>query len=43
MKDRDYNLLIGRTGVDVGRIFSGDDWKITARTRLGYQFDLLAN
>lgn len=43
MKDKDYNPLIGRTGVDVGRSFSGDDWKITARAGLGYQFDLLAN
>ena len=43
MKDKDYNPLIGRTGVDVGRAFSGDDWKITARAGLGYQFDLLAN
>ncbi|HAU9242040.1 TPA: serine protease autotransporter toxin EspC, partial [Escherichia coli] len=43
MKDKDYNPLIGRTGVDVGRTFSGDDWKITARAGLGYQFDLLAN
>ncbi|HBB2048132.1 TPA: autotransporter outer membrane beta-barrel domain-containing protein, partial [Escherichia coli] len=43
MKDKDYNPLIGRTGVDVGKSFSGDDWKITARAGLGYQFDLLAN
>ncbi|EIQ4656393.1 TPA: autotransporter outer membrane beta-barrel domain-containing protein [Escherichia coli] len=43
MKDKDYNPLIGRTGVDVGRTFSGDDWKVTARAGLGYQFDLLAN
>ncbi|EPS5096340.1 autotransporter outer membrane beta-barrel domain-containing protein, partial [Escherichia coli] len=43
MKDRDYNPLIGRTGVDVGKSFSGKDWKVTARAGLGYQFDLLAN
>ncbi len=43
MKDKDYNPLIGRTGVDVGKSFSGKDWKVTARAGLGYQFDLLAN
>lgn len=43
MKDKDYNPLIGRTGVDVGRVFSGGDWKIAARAGLGYQFDLLTN
>ncbi|ECA7614538.1 autotransporter outer membrane beta-barrel domain-containing protein, partial [Salmonella enterica subsp. enterica serovar Stanley] len=43
MKDKGYNPLIGRTGVDVGRTFYGDGWKVTARAGLGYQFDLLAN
>ncbi|EIX4510773.1 autotransporter outer membrane beta-barrel domain-containing protein [Escherichia coli] len=43
MKDKDFNPLIGRTGVDVGKSFSGKDWKVTARAGLGYQFDLLAN
>ncbi|ENZ4522415.1 autotransporter outer membrane beta-barrel domain-containing protein, partial [Escherichia coli] len=43
MQDKDYNPLIGRTGVDVGKSFSGKDWKVTARAGLGYQFDLLAN
>ncbi|EMF5686496.1 pertactin family autotransporter, partial [Escherichia coli] len=43
MKDKDYNPLIGRTGVDVGKSFSGKDWKVTARAGLGYQFDLLVN
>ncbi|WP_126716690.1 autotransporter outer membrane beta-barrel domain-containing protein, partial [Escherichia coli] len=43
MKDRDYNPLIGRSGVDMGKVFSGGDWKITARAGLGYQFDLLTN
>lgn len=43
MKNKDYNPLIGRTGVDVGRTFSGDDWKVTARAGVGYQFDLLSN
>ena len=43
MKDKDFNPLIGRTGVDVGKSFSGKDWKVTARAGLGYQFDLFAN
>ncbi|EKY7020373.1 autotransporter outer membrane beta-barrel domain-containing protein [Escherichia coli] len=43
MKDKDFNPLIGRTGMDVGKSFSGKDWKVTARAGLGYQFDLLAN
>ncbi|EPO8488518.1 autotransporter outer membrane beta-barrel domain-containing protein [Salmonella enterica subsp. enterica serovar Braenderup] len=43
MKDKDYNPLIGRTGIDMGRVISGDDWIITVRAGLGYQFDLLAN
>uniref|UniRef100_UPI0031B8B3DE Maltose/maltodextrin-binding periplasmic protein,Autotransporter protein EspP translocator n=1 Tax=Escherichia coli O157 TaxID=1045010 RepID=UPI0031B8B3DE len=43
VKDKDYNPLIGRTGCDVGKSFSGKDWKVTARAGLGYQFDLLAN
>ncbi|EFH5123371.1 autotransporter outer membrane beta-barrel domain-containing protein, partial [Escherichia coli] len=43
MKGKDFNPLIGRTGVDVGKSFSGKDWKVTTRTGLSYQFDLLAN
>ncbi|EGK3862187.1 autotransporter outer membrane beta-barrel domain-containing protein [Escherichia coli] len=43
MKDKDFNPLIGRTGLDVGKSFSGKDWKVTARAGLGYQFDLFAN
>ncbi|EFB4140744.1 autotransporter outer membrane beta-barrel domain-containing protein [Escherichia coli O88:H1] len=43
MKDKDFNPLIGRTGVDIGKTFSGKDWKVTARAGLGYQFDILAN
>ncbi|HAI5392434.1 TPA: serine protease autotransporter toxin Sat [Escherichia coli] len=43
MKDKDFNPLIGRTGVDVGKSFSGKDWKVTARAGLGYQFDLFTN
>ncbi|HFO4529204.1 TPA: autotransporter outer membrane beta-barrel domain-containing protein, partial [Escherichia coli] len=43
MKDKDFNPLIGRTGIDVGKSFSGKDWKVTARAGIGYQFDLLAN
>ena len=43
MKDKDFNPVIGRTGVDVGKSFSGKDWKVTARAGVGYQFDLLNN
>ncbi|HCZ3396594.1 TPA: autotransporter outer membrane beta-barrel domain-containing protein, partial [Escherichia coli] len=43
MKDKDFNPLIGRTGIDVGKSFSGKDWKVSARAGIGYQFDLLAN
>ncbi|HCY2330553.1 TPA: pertactin family autotransporter, partial [Escherichia coli] len=43
MKDKDFNPLIGRTGLDVGKSFTGKDWKVTARAGLGYQFDLFAN
>ena len=43
MANKDSNPLIGRTGVDVGKSFSGKDWKVTARAGLGYQFDLVAN
>ncbi|EFH8051038.1 autotransporter outer membrane beta-barrel domain-containing protein, partial [Escherichia coli] len=31
MKGKDFNPLIGRSGVDVGKSFSGKDWKVTAR------------
>ncbi|HHU2422000.1 TPA: autotransporter outer membrane beta-barrel domain-containing protein, partial [Escherichia coli] len=43
MKDKDFNPLIGRTGLDVGKSFTGKDWKVIARAGLGYQFDLFAN
>lgn len=43
MKNKDFNPLIGRTGLDVGKSFTGKDWKVTARAGLGYQFDLFAN
>lgn len=43
MKDKNYNPLISRTSVGVGRFFSGDNWKIAARFGLGYQFDLSTN
>ncbi|MBC6573319.1 autotransporter outer membrane beta-barrel domain-containing protein [Escherichia coli] len=43
MKDKEFNPLIGRTGIDMGKSFSGKDWKVTARAGLGYQFDLLSN
>ena len=43
MKNQGYNPLIGRTGIDAGKTFSGNNWKITARAGLSYQIDLLTN
>ncbi|EBG0214154.1 autotransporter outer membrane beta-barrel domain-containing protein [Salmonella enterica subsp. enterica serovar Louisiana] len=43
MRSKTYNPLIGRTGVALGKTFSGKDWSVTARTGVDYQFDLVAN
>ncbi|MDZ4888766.1 autotransporter outer membrane beta-barrel domain-containing protein [Escherichia coli] len=43
MKNKAFNPLIGRTGIDVGKTFSGKEWKMTAKAGIGYQFDLLKN
>lgn len=43
LKDKGFNPLIGRTGIDVGKSFSGKEWKVTAKAGIGYQFDLLKN
>ncbi|MDZ4929962.1 autotransporter outer membrane beta-barrel domain-containing protein [Escherichia coli] len=43
MKNKAFNPLIGRTGIDVGKTFSGKEWKVTAKAGIGYQFDLLKN
>lgn len=43
MKNKDFNPLIGRTGVELGKTFSGKDWSVTARAGASWQFDLLNN
>lgn len=43
MKNKDFNPLVGRTGVEVGKTFSGKDWSVTARAGTSWQFDLLNN
>ncbi|MWL43952.1 autotransporter outer membrane beta-barrel domain-containing protein [Escherichia coli] len=39
--NKDYNALVGRTGVDFARKFTGKDWAITAKIDTSYQFDIL--
>ena len=43
MKNRDFSPLVGRTGVELGKTFSGKDWSVTARAGTSWQFDLLNN
>lgn len=43
MANKDFNPLIGRTGIEFGKTFSGSDWSVTARAGTSWQFDLLAN
>ncbi|ECG8591600.1 autotransporter outer membrane beta-barrel domain-containing protein [Salmonella enterica subsp. salamae] len=43
MRNKDFNPLIGRTGVALGKTFSGKGWSLTARTGLDWQFDLVSN
>ncbi|HCQ3827187.1 TPA: autotransporter outer membrane beta-barrel domain-containing protein, partial [Escherichia coli] len=43
MANKDFNPLIGRTGIEFGKTFSGADWSVTARAGTSWQFDLLAN
>ncbi|EAO6410158.1 autotransporter outer membrane beta-barrel domain-containing protein [Salmonella enterica] len=43
MRNNNYNPLIGRTGMAVGKTFSGKDWNVTARAGVDWQFDLLSN
>ncbi|EKH3670363.1 TPA: S6 family peptidase [Escherichia coli] len=43
LKDKDFSPLIGRTGIDAGKTFSGKEWKVAAKAGIGYQFDLLKN
>ncbi|MDJ7444041.1 autotransporter outer membrane beta-barrel domain-containing protein [Salmonella enterica] len=43
MANKHYNPLTGRTGVALGKTFTGKDWQVTARTGVDYQFDLVSN
>ncbi|CBG91787.1 autotransporter outer membrane beta-barrel domain-containing protein [Citrobacter rodentium] len=43
MKNKDFSPLIGRTGIELGKTFSGKDWRVTARAGTSWQFDLLNN
>lgn len=43
MKNNDFSPLVGRTGVELGKTFSGKDWSVTARAGSSWQFDLLNN
>ena len=43
MKGKDFNPLIGRTGVELGKTYRGKDWNVTARVGTSWQFDLLNN
>ncbi|WNH00183.1 S6 family peptidase [Escherichia coli] len=43
MKNKDFSPLIGRTGIELGKTFSGKDWSVTARAGTSWQFDLLNN
>jgi len=40
MQRKQENPLIGRTGVEIGKSFTGKDWKLTALTGVHYQYDL---
>lgn len=39
--NKDYNALVGRTGVDFARKLTGKDWSIVAKIGTSYQFDIL--
>lgn len=43
MANKHYNPLTGRTGVALGKTFTGKDWQVTARAGVDYQFDLVSN
>ncbi|EDT3088345.1 autotransporter outer membrane beta-barrel domain-containing protein [Salmonella enterica subsp. enterica serovar Newport] len=43
MSSKHYNPLTGRTGVALGKTFTGKDWQVTARAGVDYQFDLVSN
>ncbi|HAG0017319.1 TPA: autotransporter outer membrane beta-barrel domain-containing protein, partial [Salmonella enterica] len=41
MGHKGYNPLTGRTGMAVGKTFTGEDWHVTVRSGISWQFDLL--
>ncbi|EEJ6656775.1 TPA: autotransporter outer membrane beta-barrel domain-containing protein [Salmonella enterica] len=43
MASKHYNPLTGRTGVALGKTFTGKDWLVTTRAGVDYQFDLVSN
>lgn len=43
MGNKNTRPLTGRTGIAMGKVFSGEGWKVTARAGVDYQFDLVAN
>ncbi|HBB6611997.1 TPA: autotransporter outer membrane beta-barrel domain-containing protein, partial [Escherichia coli] len=40
MQRKQMQPLIGRTGIEFGKTFSGKDWEMTALTGINYQYDL---
>lgn len=40
MQRKQMQPLIGRTGIEFGKTFSGKDWEMTALTGVNYQYDL---
>lgn len=40
MQRKQENPLIGRTGVEMGKTFTGGDWKLTTLAGVHYQYDL---
>ncbi|WP_312676793.1 autotransporter outer membrane beta-barrel domain-containing protein, partial [Escherichia coli] len=40
MQRKQENPLIGRTGVEIGKTFTGGDYKLTALAGVHYQYDL---
>ncbi|EHD6971420.1 autotransporter outer membrane beta-barrel domain-containing protein, partial [Salmonella enterica] len=43
MSSKHYNPLTGRTGVALGKTFTGKDWQVTTRAGVDYQLDLVSN
>ncbi|WGE30887.1 S6 family peptidase (plasmid) [Edwardsiella tarda] len=43
MRNKTYNPLIGRTGVALGKTFTGKGWSVTTRAGVDWQFDVISN